>query len=70
MNITDSTVHKLGRALKKHGFLRLKKKGIYVYAVLEKSFDEVENENKESDVAKHFIQKKHNLLSVSKINFL
>jgi predicted P-loop ATPase len=52
MNITDSTIHKLGRALKKHGFLRLKKKGIYVYAVFEKSFDEVESENKESDIEK------------------
>ena len=52
MNITDSTVHKLGKALKKHGYLRLKKSGVYAYAVFEKSFDDVEAENKESDVVK------------------
>lgn len=52
LNITDSTVNKLGKALKKYGFLRLKKNGVYVYAVFEKSFDDVESENKESDVVK------------------
>lgn len=50
INITDSTIHKLGRALKKHGFLRLKKSGIYVYAVYEKSWDDVEKENRQSDI--------------------
>lgn len=45
MNITDGTVHKLGRALKKHAFLRVKKNGAYVYALLEKTSEEVEIEN-------------------------
>ena len=52
MNITDSTVHKLGKALKKHGYLRLKKSGVYAYAVFEKSYDDVISENRESDVEK------------------
>lgn len=46
LNITDGTVHKLGKALKKHDYLRLKRNGSYVYALYEKSFDEVETENK------------------------
>ena len=52
MNITDSTVHKLGKALKKHGYLRLKKSGVYAYAVFEKSYDDVISENRESDVVR------------------
>lgn len=52
MNITDSTVHKLGKALKKHGYLRLKKSGVYAYAVFEKCYDDVISENRESDVEK------------------
>ena len=52
MNITDSTVHKLGKALKKHGYLRLKKSGVYAYAVLEKSYDDVISQNRESDIEK------------------
>jgi hypothetical protein len=52
MNITDSTVHKLGKALKKHGYLRLKKSGVYAYAVFEKSYDDVISENRESDFEK------------------
>lgn len=46
LNITDGTVHKLGKALKKHQFLRIKKSGSYVYALKEKTFDEVEIENR------------------------
>lgn len=46
LNITDGTVHKLGKALKKLNYLRLKRNGSYVYALYEKSFDEVETENK------------------------
>lgn len=52
MNITDSTVHKLGKALKKHDYLRLKKSGVYAYAVFEKSYDDVISENRESDIEK------------------
>ena len=46
ITITDGTVNKLGKALKKHNFLRLKKGGIYVYALLEKSYEEVDSNNK------------------------
>jgi hypothetical protein len=37
---------KLGKALKKHNFTRLKKEGIYVYAMSEKTHEEVDNNNK------------------------
>ena len=40
------SAQKLGKALKKHNFLRIKKQGFYLYALYEKSFDEVEQENK------------------------
>ena len=46
ININDGTINKLGKALKKHNFLRLKKGGIYVYALLEKSYEEVDSNNK------------------------
>ncbi|MBN9294892.1 MAG: DUF3874 domain-containing protein, partial [Flavobacteriia bacterium] len=43
LNITDGTVMKLGKALKKHAYLRLSKKTGYVYAVRELSWDEVDS---------------------------
>jgi len=49
LNITDGTVMKLGKALKKHGYLRLSKKNGYVYAVKELTWDEVEQKNKEKE---------------------
>lgn len=49
LNITDGTVMKLGKALKKHGYLRLSKKIGYVYAVRELSWDEVEQKNKQKE---------------------
>lgn len=49
LNITDGTVMKLGKALKKHGYLRLSKKNGYVYAVRELTWDEVENKNREKE---------------------
>lgn len=49
LNITDGTVMKLGKALKKHGYLRLSKKNGYVYAVRELQWDEVEQKNKEKE---------------------
>lgn len=45
-NINDSVINKLGKALKKHNFQRIKKQGIYVYALLEKTYEEVDNYNK------------------------
>ncbi|HEY9222097.1 MAG TPA: VapE domain-containing protein [Lutibacter sp.] len=46
INITDGTINKLGKALKKHNFIRLKKNGIAVYALLEKTWEEVDYRNK------------------------
>jgi hypothetical protein len=47
ITLTDGTINKLGKALKKHNFERLKKGGIYVYALTEFSWDNVESKNKE-----------------------
>ncbi|HLV50344.1 MAG TPA: VapE domain-containing protein, partial [Flavobacterium sp.] len=49
LNVTDGTVMKLGKALKKHGYLRLSKKNGYVYAVRELSWEEVDNKNREKE---------------------
>jgi len=46
---TDGTVMRLGKALKKHGYLRLSKKIGYVYAVRELLWDEVEQKNKQKE---------------------
>jgi hypothetical protein len=46
ININDGTINKLGKALKKHNFIRLKKHGIYVYAVNEKTYEEVDSRSK------------------------
>ena len=46
INITDATINKLGKALVKHNFLRLKKNGIFVYALIENTWEEVDNRNK------------------------
>jgi hypothetical protein len=46
INISDGTINKLGKALKKHNFLRLKKNGIFVYALIENTYEEVDNRNK------------------------
>ena len=55
MNITDGTVHKLGRALKKHNFLRHTKNNAYVYALKELTFSEVEAKMKNSESEKENI---------------
>ncbi|WP_394759636.1 VapE domain-containing protein [Flavobacterium sp.] len=47
INITDGTINKLGKALKKHGFIRFNTKNGYVYSLNEFSYEEVENKNKE-----------------------
>jgi hypothetical protein len=46
LNLNDGTINKLGKALKKHNFTRLKKEGIYVYAMSEKTHEEVDYNNK------------------------
>ena len=47
INITDGTINKLGKALKKHNFIKISKKTGYVYAVKELSYEEVDIKNKE-----------------------
>jgi hypothetical protein len=46
INITDGTINKLGKALKKHNFIRLKKNGIAVYALIENTWEDVDGRNK------------------------
>ena len=46
INITDGTINKLGKALKKHNFIRLKKNGIAVYALIENTWEDVDIRNK------------------------
>jgi hypothetical protein len=46
ININDATINKLGKALKKHNFIRLKKNGIAVYALIENTWEEVDLKNK------------------------
>lgn len=41
LNVSDGSINKLGKALKKHNFIRLKKGGAYVYAVKELNWEEV-----------------------------
>lgn len=46
INITDGTINKIGKSLKKHKFIRLMRQGNPVYAVKEYSWDEVEISNR------------------------
>jgi len=47
LNLNDGTINKLGKALKKHNFIRLMRQGKPVYAVKEYSYEEVDAKNKE-----------------------
>jgi hypothetical protein len=47
LNLNDGTINKLGKALKKHNFVKISKKTGYVYAVKELSYEEVDFKNKE-----------------------
>jgi hypothetical protein len=47
LNLNDGTINKLGKALKKHNFIKISKKTGYVYAVKELSYEEVDIRNKE-----------------------
>lgn len=48
LNITETTIRKIGMALKKHGFTRISKNKTYVYPVLLKEFEAVDKENKQA----------------------
>jgi len=47
LNLNDGTINKLGKALKKHNFIRLMRQGKPVYAVKEFTYEEVDAKNKE-----------------------
>ena len=50
INLNDGTINKIGKALKKHNFIRLMRKGSPVYALKEFSWEEVEETNKKAEV--------------------
>ena len=45
INITDGTINKIGKALKKHNFTRISSKTGYVYAIREFTYEEVDEKN-------------------------
>ena len=52
ISVTDGTVNKIGKALRKHGFLRVKKSQNYSYLVKELEWEIVDRLNRESpDIA-------------------
>ena len=50
ITITDGTINKIGKALKKHNFTRLMRKGSPVYAVKEFTYEEVDQTNRQSEI--------------------
>ena len=46
INLNDGTINKIGKALKKHNFVKLMRKGSPVYALKEFSYEEVDEANK------------------------
>jgi hypothetical protein len=50
LNLNDATINKLGKALKKHNFIKISKKTGYVYAVKELTYEEVDFKNKELEI--------------------
>ena len=50
ITITDGTINKIGKALKKHNFTRLLRKGSPVYAVKEFTYEEVDQTNRQSEI--------------------
>jgi len=47
INLNYGIINKLGKALKKHNFIKISKKTGFVYAVKELTYEEVDNKNKE-----------------------
>jgi hypothetical protein len=52
INLNDGTINKIGKALKKHNFIKLMRKGSPVYALREFSYEEVDEANKKSETEK------------------
>jgi hypothetical protein len=50
ITVTDGTVNKIGKALRKHGFLRVKKSQNYSYLVKELEWEIVDRLNREVPV--------------------
>jgi hypothetical protein len=50
ITINDGTINKIGKALKKHNFTRLIRKGSPVYAVKEFTYEEVDQTNRQSEI--------------------
>ncbi len=50
ITINDGTINKIGKALKKHNFTRLMRKGSPVYAVKEFTYEEVDQTNRQSEI--------------------
>jgi hypothetical protein len=49
ITITDGTINKIGKALKKHNFIRLMRKGSPVYALTEFTYEDVDLTNRNSE---------------------
>lgn len=52
INLNDGTINKIGKALKKHNFVKLMRKGSPVYALREFSYEEVDEANKKTETEK------------------
>ena len=52
INLNDGTINKIGKALKKHNFVKLMRKGSPVYALKEFSYEEVDEANKKTETEK------------------
>lgn len=50
MNVSDGTVNKIGKALRKHGFHRVKKGQTYTYMIKELDWENVDRSNRESPI--------------------
>ena len=50
ININDGTINKIGKAMKKHNFIRISTKTGYVYAIREFTYEEVDKKNTSNSI--------------------
>jgi hypothetical protein len=50
ININDGTINKIGKAMKKHNFIRISTKTGYVYAIREFTYEEVDQKNTSNSI--------------------
>ena len=50
ININDGTINKIGKAMKKHNFIRISTKTGYVYAIKEFTYEEVDQKNTSNSI--------------------